>query len=607
MNTETKVCQNCKNQFTIEPDDFAFYEKMKVPPPTWCSDCRLQRKLAFRNLRSLYKRTCDASGHDETLISMYAPETEAKVYDQKFWWSDSWDPMTSGREYDFSRPFFAQFGELMRAVPWPNLTSTNSINSDYCNSVLDMKNCYLVFAAVNAEGCMYSEQVVESRDSLDVKRAHENELCYETIGCNTCYRTMFAAFSDDCSDCTFIWDCKGCTNCVGCVGLRNKSYYIFNKPYSKEEYAKKIQEFDFGSFRALRAFEEKFSAFALTKPYRYARIYHSVNSTGDYLKNAKNCHHCFEGMGEGVEDSRYVAHPYGHPTRDSHSTFTVGGGERCYESISIRECRDILFSKKIWIGTEIQYSYNCHNCSNLFGCVGLRNKHHCILNKQYSKEEYEELVPKIIAHMNAMPYITVTSDKEQATKKIEYRYGEFFPPELSLFAYNETVNLEYFPVAQEEAEAKGYRWRTRTKKSYPVTKRVEELPDHIREVNDSIVEEVIGCAHQGTCNDECITAFKLTAQELAFYRRMNLPLPRLCHNCRHYTQVKKRNPMRLWHRACQCEGETHNSQQKTYNRYINTAKHSHGDAPCPNEFETSYAPERPEIVYCEQCYQAEVI
>jgi hypothetical protein len=39
----------------------------------------------------------------------------------------------------------------------------------------------------------------------------------------------------------------------------------------------------------------------------------------------------------------------------------------------------------------------------------------------------------------------------------------------------------------------------------------------------------------------------------------------------------------------------------------NTAEHFHGDQPCPNEFETPFSAERKEIVYCEQCYNAEVV
>jgi hypothetical protein len=110
----------------------------------------------------------------------------------------------------------------------------------------------------------------------------------------------------------------------------------------------------------------------------------------------------------------------------------------------------------------------------------------------------------------------------------------------------------------------------------------ERLLDNIKDVRDDILKEIIGCAHKGECACRCTTAFKITKQELDFYRFHNLPIPRLCHNCRHVRRVKNQSSMRLWHRKCMNEG-------------------------CNNEFETSYAPERSEIVYCEQCYQQEVI
>jgi hypothetical protein len=110
-------------------------------------------------------------------------------------------------------------------------------------------------------------------------------------------------------------------------------------------------------------------------------------------------------------------------------------------------------------------------------------------------------------------------------------------------------------------------------------------------VDDSILQETIGCQHEGKCTHQCTTAFKIIGEELSFYRRMNLPLPRLCPNCRHYERLAQRNPLRLWHRGCMCDKATH----------------QHGTGHCSNEFETSYAPERKEIVYCEQCYNAEVV
>ena len=54
--------------------------------------------------------------------------------------------------------------------------------------------------------------------------------------------------------------------------------------------------------------------------------------------------------------------------------------------------------------------------------------------------------------------------------------------------------------------------------------------------------------------------------------------------------------------------KSHPSTSSGYS-YRNTADHIHHkkEEPCPNEFETTYAPERPEIVYCEQCYLREVV
>src|SRR3989344_406560 len=194
--------------------------------------------------------------------------------------------------------------------------------------------------------------------------------------------------------------------------------------------------------------------------------------------------------------------------------------------------------------TDGWYTDYCHSSSHLFGCVGLRNKQYCILNKQYTKEEYEALVPRVIEHMNNMPY----TDQQGRI----YKYGEFFPPEFSPFAYNETIAQEYFPLAKAEALERGYRWKEPDAKDYAATRKPEDLPDHIKDVKDDILQETVGCAHAappaGGCNHQCTVAFKIIPKELEFYRRSTLPLPRLCPNCRHYERLAQRNPLRLWHR-----------------------------------------------------------
>ena len=141
---ETKTCQNCKSDFIIESEDFEFYERMKVPAPTWCAECRFIRRFSWRNERSFYKRRCDAPGHDEEVISVFSPEKPMTVYDQKYWWSDKWDPMEYAREYDSSRSFFEQFNEHMHSVPLMGLAISKLVTeqSPFTNHCDFSKNSY---------------------------------------------------------------------------------------------------------------------------------------------------------------------------------------------------------------------------------------------------------------------------------------------------------------------------------------------------------------------------------------------------------------------------------------------------------------------------------
>ena len=181
MNSETKLCANCKNQFVIEPEDFDFYKKIDVPPPTWCPECRMMRRLAWFGYRILYKRKCDFTGNE--LISFYHPTYPSKIYRQDVWWSDKWDPKEYGREYDFSRSFFEQFRELFNAVPKPALHTeyVSMIDSEYCNAASELKSCYLSFKADRTEHSAYLNSISFLKDCFDLTYANYCELSYESL------------------------------------------------------------------------------------------------------------------------------------------------------------------------------------------------------------------------------------------------------------------------------------------------------------------------------------------------------------------------------------------------------------------------------------------
>jgi len=107
----------------------------------------------FRNERKLYRRVCDFSGKE--IISIYSPDKTYKVYDQKIRWSDQWDPIDYGRDFDFTKSFTEQFDELMHQVPQVSLYVANNENSDYANYATLCKNCYLTNACRDCQDCMY--------------------------------------------------------------------------------------------------------------------------------------------------------------------------------------------------------------------------------------------------------------------------------------------------------------------------------------------------------------------------------------------------------------------------------------------------------------------
>ena len=594
MDSEIKNCQNCKKDFTIKSEDFKFYEKIKVPAPTFCPLCRVQRRWVFRNERGLYKRKCDYSGKE--IFSMYASDSPIKVYEREVWLSDVWDPMDYERDIDWSRPFLEQVYELMLEVPFKSNNVIRGINSPYANNATDPKNSYLVFNTTTPEDCMYSNGLNFAKDCIDVSHVSKVESCYESFWITGGYRVHYSSQCAESSDLWFCRDCQGCMNCFGCVNLRNKNYHFFNEPLSKEEYDKRIKEYQLHTRKGIQQAQIDTQIFWKKFPNKNYQGLKNLNCTGSYVTNSKNVNDSF--LVRDSENCRYCQYLQETPgCKDSYDYSNWGdNAELIYEAISCGTgIQNIKFS---WIAQEnvhdMEYTMACsQGSSDLFGCVGLRKKQYCILNKQYTKEEYKSLVEKIKKHMDDIPFVD--------RKGHVYKYGEFFPPEMSPWAYNETIAQEYFPLTKNKAEEQGYRWRDSDTKDYIPTLLLENIPTDITQTYESIINEVIECAHKMKCNQGCTKAFRILPNELQFYRKIGVPVPTLCPACRTMERLKMRLGAKLYDRKCMCAGLADDSGQ-----YKNSIEHFHRTDHCPDEFKTGFPEKEGDIVYCEKCYQQEV-
>lgn len=586
MGQETKTCQNCKKDFVIEPDDFTFYEKIGVPAPTFCPDCRKQRRLAWRNDMNLYSRTCGLCSRP--IVSIYSTDRLSPVFCTKCWWSDKWDPKSYAQDYDFSKNFFEQFKELQDRVPALALINDDEVGSVNCEYTQDFargKNCYMVFVAWKIENCLYDYYLIGGREIVDATDSMgECEYTYDTLFTEKCYQCRNVYYSTALADCAYCYDCRDCTDCFMCVGLRHKRYCFKNKQYSKEEYEKILAEYKLNTWSGSERAWKEFQPMLFQYPRKFAVLKNCLNCTGDALINCKNSTYCFNV--QRPENCKWVENA--DTPKDSYDLSVGGELEQCYEGITPDHSYRGRFEIFSWKNTEVSYVDGCHSSENIFGCCGLKKAQYCILNKQYSREEYENLVAKIKEQMNSRPYV----DKNG----VQYRYGEFFPAELSYFGYNESVAQMYFPLTCDEATKRGFKWQEQLQFTKgKATLKTIDIPEAIGDVSDQITGEVLECV-------DCERNYRITPSELRFYRIAGVAIPRRCFFCRNSRRWQMRNLHRLWHRKCVCAGDS--SENGVYK---NTVAHFHSDSHCPNEFETSYAPDRPEIVYCEACYNAEVV
>ncbi|MDO8648367.1 MAG: hypothetical protein Q7R81_01145 [Candidatus Peregrinibacteria bacterium] len=558
-----RSCAQCKAGFEITEDDLSFYDnlspvfggkKYKIPPATRCADCRQQRRLAWRNERYMYKRKCDFTGQD--IISMYPPDSPFKVYEQGVWWSDKWDAREYGRAFDFNRPFFDQFRELQLQVPRLSLVNKQSENAEFTNHSAKNKNCYLSAVTFECEDVYYSDWVIDHcKDIFDCSYLHEgSELCYETYYAWGSYRAFFCDFIKRCQDVWFCFDCTNCKNCFQCCNLRSKEYCIENKQYSREEYTRKMAEVLPFSAEELKKQREEYIR-RKREVAIHPATYHvqTESSTGDLLFSTKNCTECFDTI--TAEDCRHCIDVI--DVRDSMDTYHVGWSELMYECHAITNGYNCIVCHFTYDNRNIAYCDCTQNSQNLFGCAGLNKNEYCILNKQYTKGEYEDLVPQIIEHM------------QKSTE-----WGEFFPIAFSPFGYNQSRAMEYYPLTKAQASQQGIPWSDYDP-PFPAAKTIipaAEIPSSIADTTDDILHCALQCEISGK-------PFRIIKQELDFYRKTGVPLPQRHPDQRYADRMAQRPPRKLWHRQC---------------------------AKCKQPIATSYSPDRLEIVYCDSCYLKEV-
>ena len=549
LKPHTRTCAETGETFEIGEKDIEMCKLLRVPPPKTIWWARIRQKRHFMGGFDLFRRTLPDG---QSVVTMFDPESFAKILPVPAWNSDAFDPMAFGFSKTSEQSFFEAWRSLSAAVPRPALIQDpSSVNSDWSTYGWAMKNCYFTYEGIFNEDLQYADFMAWTSNNADAMNNAHSEWRYETVDCKYCSRTIFSERCEACIDIAFCAACKDCSDCFGCTNLRHKKFCFLNEQLTEEEYRKRVLAIDLRDAQVVEEWRDRIAPL-WTEAFRLASlVLRSENVSGDDIQDSRDT------IGVLLYSCERVSYAFGCTNcKDSANITSCMNSERCTNTLKVFDSYDVKHSLHCTGCVEVEYSELLTSCEYCFGCIGLKHKRFCILNKQYTEEEYWPLVDAI---------------KMAMLERGEY--GEFFPHAASPFAFNTSGISTLYPFTKEESEKLGVRWHVFTELGNASAVSIDELPTNLKDTTDVILSKRFLCPITGR-------SFGFVKPELALHRLLNVALPRVHPTVRRMQRAAQYLAPRLYPRAC---------------------------TSCHANVVTRLSPEKTTPVLCETCYEEVVI
>lgn len=591
---EWRVCLLCNEDYPLFQLQKIIENKIDIAcDENICSNCSIRRLMMFRNETNIYRNKCNNCSKD--CISIFTLESKEIIY-----CLDCYD------KADFSKndnstldinTIEKDFQTLYKKTPKKAIINEDTENCDYANYVWLSKNVYLSFLTYSwSEDIFYSYYTVNSRDCIDCYNIRNCEKCYEctyTIESFNCYYSYNLVNS---SDCYFSLSLQNCKNCLFSSNLINKEYYIYNKQYSKSEYKKILNWFKktLLSNNWLIKLKKDYENIKEKTIYKNVQKVNTQRCAWNFISNSKNS--ILSSSCNSVEDSVNV---WGNIISDSVNLIWWWNIQKSYNSCSVwYDCSNIISVFNTVNSNNVFNSMNIFYSNNILYSIWLKNKSFCILNKQYSKEEYTEKSAEILKKL-----------------KENWLFWSFFSNEFNNIPYNDSAAMEYFPIQKlifpdkrEEILNKdaywiifilepekflskaildlwweikiNILWKTFEKEvnipEWMNLIKTSELPDSNNDLSNEFEKMLLSSA---IICDITWRPFRIMKYELDFYKKNNISIPRVHPKIRNIQRTKIINPKNLY--LTNCDN-------------------------CKKEVLASYSTKEKKVIYCEKCYDEKV-
>jgi hypothetical protein len=498
-----RVCDLTGEKWVMEQKEIDEYRRFNVPPSKLSQNTRWKWQAYFDVGYQFWWNKHPETG--ERLLSFHHPATGVKVLPDKEWYDRDFADIFE--DHDSEKPFFNQMKVLLQRAPLrATFDAVPPENSISLFSFGD-RNSYFTFACQSAR-CYYIIGAMNVEDSSLIFLATDISKSHAVIHSSRIYNCRHLRESFDCMDSAFIFDCRNCKNCFGASNKRNKEYIWFNQQLTKVEWEAKYAEVDLGKRSEVEKYNQMFETMLADNtiwPENFNEG--SEDSVGDYLQASTRCKNCFDSV-KGAVDNYWSAWMYGSP-QDNTLCWGAINCSNCYVCVSSPESSYLKFCYRSTRCEDSEYLYGCIDCRNCFGCISLKKKEFCILNKQYSEEEYWSKLDQIKCQM---------LDKGQ--------YGEYFPTTFSTSYVPECGAYLYAGADPEDIEKLGgnvfdpneYNATGLEEVDLSQAKSTDDIPDSIQDVGDEWAGKLI-------YDKDVNRTFAMLKPEIEHYRELNIAPP----------------------------------------------------------------------------------
>ncbi len=568
------TCAISQTSFPIFQSEKILLEKLSLkigqaivdfPLPKLCPEIRLLQKLLFINQTKLYNNTCHMS--NKKTISRLSPLSWYLVYSNENRSSDARDSLDYGIDIDEEKSVMDHIQHLTRTTPYQDLIGSLSniqTNATYTNYTSDIADSYLVFDANNVQKSCYSMLILDCNYMIDCLSCTHSENCYECIdsdhifACFYCQKVVHTKYS------WYMTDCQNCDYCLGCVWIQWKKYYILNKEVDKKRYEETLHNLQDPTYK--ETFIAQWKTLCDQWPRPATMIVWSDKAAGNDIFDSAGVHWWFT-----IRNAQDISYCYNlTDAQDCYDVFSYGqNANSMYNSVQAwRQSHHIYYSNTIGKWENLLYCIEVKKSKHCFWCVNMRDKEYCIFNKQYTKEAYETIVPKLL----------------QDIKK-NWLDWDFLRSDCSPFPYNDTFAALYFPIETvhyanqsqiinqngvldvfvEDKDAfiskawlqvaewvrRPIWWRNKQQEiNIPEGIQLIAKKDliHWDYTDASILQKAIVC-------EVSWRPFRIVQIELDFYKKYNLPIPYVHPDLRQEQRMKSRTWLQFYLRTCSKTGE----------------------------------------------------